>query len=366
MRWPAALVAAGLALSGALTGCTPTGSAAGRDTVAIVMPALEGRFQDVADELRAQAEQAGYAVVVRGTDGDIPAQVTTVSDLLDEGVAALIVWPIDQTSLVPVIDAAPEGTTVVSMGTLVRDTARLDAHVGFDAREAGVVQAGLLLEGLGLTGDDRTPPHGPPYRIELVAGSPEDQRTEPAYDGAMEVLGPYLRSGDLVVGSGQTALDDVTTLRGSGATAASRLRDILHGSYAGALPDAVLATSDELARGVAGVLLDAGAVPGAGFPVVTGRGCELRSLAALADGRQYASLLEDPRALAGAAMRVLRQGATAAGDVTVDAGAGAVPAVLVAGVPVRAADIDDVVVGSGYWSRARVDDAIAEFGFSVP
>ena len=35
---------------------------------------------------------------------------------------------------------------------------------------------------------------------------------------------------------------------------------------------------------------------------------------------------------------------------------------LVTGEPVRAADIDEVVVGSGYWSRQRLDEAVAEYG----
>lgn len=378
MRRLAAVLAAGAVLTGALAGCTAAPPNAGPGTLAIVMPALEGRFQDVADALRADAQKAGYTVDVRGTDGDIPAQVTTVQEFLDEGVAALVVWPIDQSSLVPVIDEAPEGTAVVSMGTLVRDTARLDAHVGFDAHAAGAVQAQLLLQGLGLVpipdaappptatpAPSATPASGP-FRIELVAGSPDDPRTAPAYTGAMAVLEPYLDAGTLVVGSGETELSQVTTLRGSDATAAERLTGIIADHYAGAVPDAVLATSDELARGAAAALLDAGAVPGDGFPVVTGRGCELRSLAALVDGRQYASVLEDPRALAAAAMRVLRDGAAAAGGATIDNGAGDIPAVLVAGVPVRADDIDELVVGSGYWSRERVDDAIAEFGLSAP
>lgn len=374
MRSLLALLVAGAVLAGlALSGCTGSPAGAGPGTLAIVMPALEGRFQDVADALRAEAEEAGYTVEVRGTDGDIPAQVTTVQEFLDDGVEALVVWPIDQTSLVPVVDEAPEGTAVISMGVLVRDTARLDAHVGFDAGAAGAAQAQLLLEGLGLLPgpDAATPapsatPASGPFRIELVAGSPDDQRTAPAYAGAMSVLEPYLDAGTLRIGSGETELSQVTTLRGSDATAAERLTGIIAEHYAGAVPDAVLATSDELARGVATALLDAGAVPGEGFPVVTGRGCELRSLAALVDGRQYASLLEDPRALADAAMRVLRDGAAAAGGATIDNGAGAIPAVLVAGVPVRAGDIDEVVVGSGYWSRDRVDEAIDEFGLPAP
>jgi hypothetical protein len=29
---------------------------------------------------------------------------------------------------------------------------------------------------------------------------------------------------------------------------------------------------------------------------------------------------------------------------------------------VLAADIDDLLVGTGYWTRAQVDDAVAEYG----
>ena len=371
LRRPAiALAVAVVAL--ALGGCTPADPVADPGRLVIVMPALEGRFADVADDLRDLAESARYEVEVHGTDGDIPAQVTTVAQALDEHVAALVVWPIDATSLTPVIDGASDDTIVVSMGTLVRDTARLDAHAGFDAYGAGLTQATLLLEGLGLVDEQGAPvADGPtgPFRIELVVGSVDDERTEPSYDGAMSVLAPYLASGVLVVGSGEYALADVMTLRGNGDAAASRLTRVIRDSYAGEVPDAVLATSDELARSVSAALLEAGALRGEAFPVVTGRGCELRSLAALLDGRQHSSLLEDPRYLASAAMAFLLAergvdggGTVVTAGVTVANGAGDIPAMLVTGEPVRQTDIDEVVVGSGYWSRQRLDEAVAEYG----
>jgi putative multiple sugar transport system substrate-binding protein len=266
---------------------------------------------------------------------------------------------------------------VLSIGEVVRDSARLDAHVGFDAFGAGETQATMLLDGLGLSerpgsAEADSAGHGP-FRIELVAGSPEDPDTGPAYQGAMSVLKPFLDAGTLVIGSGETALDDVTTLRGNAATASSRVTRILHDAYAGGFPDAVLATSDELARGVAAALLDAGAIPGDGFPVITGRGCQLRSLAALVDGRQYSSLLEDPRSLASAALAYIIServaaggGSVVTGGRTIDNGAAQIPAALVTGDAVRVDDIDAVVVASGYWSRSRVDEAIAEFGLPTP
>ena len=354
-----ALAAAVLAV--ALTGCAP--GADDRDTLAIVVPALDGRFAQVADVIRAAAEDSGYRVEVVGTDGDIPAQVMTVSDLLAQPVDALAIWPIDRTSLTPVLDAAPAGTRIVSVGSLVRDTARIDAFVGFDPAAAGALQATALLQGVGILDEAGSPAAeqpGDPVRIELFAGSPEGARTEPAFAGAMSVLEPYLASGRVVVGSGQDALAEVTTLRGDESAAADRMAALLHQFYPDAPPDAVLAPEDGIARGVAAALIGVGAAPGEAFPVVTGRGAQLRSIAALMDGRQWMTVLEDPRVLAAQVVRLLD--GPAPPELSVDNGAAPIPAVLVAGVPVRAGDIDELVIGGGYWSRERVEQALAEYG----
>jgi putative multiple sugar transport system substrate-binding protein len=346
-----------------LSGCTGEPAA---PAVAIALPDDGGRWEDVAEILTESLTGAGYRVQLRTAGGDIPTQVRQVGELLDAAPSALIVAPLDASSLTPVLDAASPGTEVVSFATLVRDTGAVDGFVGFDAAVEGYLQAQDVVHGLGLDAGAAGP-----FRIELFAGSVDDERAEPAYAAAMSVLQPYLTSGVLVVGSGETTLDQVTTLRGNAATAASRLTRILHETYAAGFPDAVLAPSDSIARGVAGVLLDAGAVAGEGFPVVTGRGAELRSIVALLDGRQYSTVLEDPRLLAvEAANRVIDAlGATgvppatdAPGASGVDNGARLVPASLVQPVSVRVGDIDGAVVGTGYWTRARIDDAVREFG----
>jgi putative multiple sugar transport system substrate-binding protein len=274
----------------------------------------------------------------------------------------------------------------VALGTLVRDTGAVDRLVAFDAAVEGFLQATALLQGLGLVDDSGSAaadaPPGP-FRVELFAGSVDDERTEPSFAAAMSVLQPYLDAGTLVVASGETALDQATTLRGNGATAASRLSRILRDFYAAsdeaaqsgdrAWPDGILAPSDAIARAAAEVLAAAGAVAGEDFPVLTGRGAELRSVVGLLDGIQYATLLEDPRLLASeAADRVidaLRTGpagipepSAAPPGPAVDNGARQVPASLVQPQSVRADDIDALVIGSGYWTQARLDDAVAEFG----
>jgi len=352
-----------------LGGCAP---APADEVVAIALPSAEGRWGDVADTLTDGLADAGFRVDLRIADGDIPSQVRQVRELLDAAPVALIIAPVDTGSLTAVLDDSDPGVVVVSYGTLIRDTAAVDRYVASDAGAAGYLQGVALLQGLGLVDDAGEPvPDAPrgPFRIELFAGSTDDPATRPRLAGSLAALQPYLDSRVLRIGSGETALDQVATLRGNGATAASRLTRIIREVYDGSWPDAVLAPSDEIARAVAGSLSDAGAVPGDGFPVVTGGGAELRSLAALTDGRQYATLLIDPRDVARAAVAAvtrLAKPTPAPGQFTVQNGARAVPAALIPPDAVRAGDIDSVVVGSGYWSAARVAEAIAEFALPAP
>ena len=375
MRRPAAAALAVVILAAGLAACT---SAPSEPVVAVALPSSGGRWDDVADVLRARLTGAGYRVEVRQAADDIPTQVKQGSELLGLHPDALIVAPVDTSSLTAPLDAADPDVEVVTLGTLVRDTGAVDRLVTFDPGAEGFLQATALLQGLGLVDDAGAAlPGAPagPFRIELFAGSPDEERTEPAFAAAISVLQPYLDRGILSVGSGEVSLDQVTTLRGNADTAASRLTRILHDDYAEGWPDAVLTPSDPIARGVAGVLLDAGAVAGETFPVLSGRGAELRSLAALADGRQYATLLEDPRLLAGEAADrvidllaadpgVLPDPTTAPPGSSIDNGARLGPASLLQPVSVREGDVDELVVGSGYWSRGRLDRAIAEYGLA--
>jgi putative multiple sugar transport system substrate-binding protein len=369
MRRPAAVALAVALTAGTLSGCAPPDPV---HVVAVALPRDDGRWANVVGVLRATLGAAGFTVDVRSADDDIPTQVAQVRDLLKATPDALVVAPVDAGSLTPVLDAAPDRVHVVTLGELVRDTAAVDGYVGFDAAAEGFLQATALLNGLGIDDGSSPQPRGP-FRIELFAGSPDDSRTEPAFAGAMAALAPYLDRGTLVIGSGEDSLDEVATLRGNPGTAKSRLTRMLRDTYGTGWPDAVLAPSDQIARALSGTLLQAGAVAGADFPVVTGRGAELRSLVALLDGRQYATLLEDPRALAQEAADSILAALAADPDVlpdpsvappgtSIDNGARLVPASLLQPVVVRAGDIDDLVVGSGYWTRARLDAAIAEFG----
>jgi putative multiple sugar transport system substrate-binding protein len=365
MRRPAAAALAVALEVALLTGCAaPTAE----PVVGIALPSDAGRWARVAEVLQERIEDAGYPVELRVASDDIPTQVQQVSELLALEPLAIVVAPVDGSSLTPVLDAADPDIEVLTLDGLVRDTGAVDDHVAFDPAAGGFQQALSLLQGLGLVDEAGAAlPEAPPgpFRIELFLNSPDNATSEPAYAAAMSALEPFLDSGVLIAGSGETGFGEVTTLRGDPEVAAARLTEILQDSYPEGPPDAVLAATDRIARAITGVLLGAGAVPGDDFPIVTGRGTELESLAAMNAGAQYSTLLEDPRALAEAAAdRLLAalDGTTTPGQTTtVDNGARAVPATLLSPVAVRSGDIDTLVVGSGYWSRSRIDEAIAAY-----
>ncbi|MEO7895739.1 MAG: substrate-binding domain-containing protein, partial [Pseudolysinimonas sp.] len=202
--------------------------------MAIALPSDEGRWDEVAGVLSDRLADAGYAVDLRVAGDDIPTQVRQLEQLLAVSPVAVIVAPVDATSLTTVLDRAPAETEILALGTLVRDTGAVDRLVAFDAGVEGYLQATSLLEGLGLLDATGAPVAGAPagpFRIELFAGSVDDERTEPSFAAAMSVLQPYLAAGTLVVGSGEATLDQATTLRGNAATAASRLTRLLHDFY---------------------------------------------------------------------------------------------------------------------------------------
>ena len=118
----------------------------------------------------------------------------------------------------------------------------------------------------------------------------------------MALLQPYLDDGKLVVPSGQTKLDRITTLRWDGPTAQRRMSGILAKSYGGRTVDAVLSPYDGISRGVLSALKSAGyGSGGRPLPVITGQDAELDSVKSIIAGQQSQTVYKDVRHLAQAA-----------------------------------------------------------------
>src|SRR3984885_13911774 len=201
--------------------------AQGKPSIGIAMPTKSSaRWMEDRNNIVKVLKERGYGTDLQYAEDDIPNQLSQVENMVTKGAKVLVIAAIDGTTLSDVLkQAKANGITVIAYDRLIRGTPNVDYYATFDNFQVGVLQAQSIEQGLGLK-DGKGP-----FNIELFGGSPDDNNAYFFYDGAMSVLKPYIDGGKLVVASGQTGMDKVATLRWDGATAQSRMDNLLSAFY---------------------------------------------------------------------------------------------------------------------------------------
>ncbi|WP_407564625.1 multiple monosaccharide ABC transporter substrate-binding protein [Streptomyces sp. 184] len=321
-------------------------------TIGIAMPTKSSeRWIADGENMVAEFEAAGYDTDLQYGEDKVENQVSQIDNMITKGVDALVVAAIDNTSLTEVLaDAKEADIPVIAYDRLILETENVDYYASFDNERVGRLQGQYIVDALELEADK-----GAKFNIELFAGSPDDNNTRYFFDGAMGVLQPYLDSGQLTVRSGQTKLNQVTTLRWDGAAAQKRMDDLLSGNYGGGnAVDAVLSPYDGISIGVLSALKSAGYGSGdKELPVVTGQDAELASVKSIIAGEQTQTVYKDMRKLAKQAVQmtdaVLTGGKPEVNDTeTYDNGVKVVPSFLLDPVSIDKSNTD-LLVEEGFY-----------------
>ncbi len=343
-----------------------TDAAAASDTLIGVSMPTETSERWIADgnAVKSGLEDLGYKVDLEYAGDDIPTQSQQIDKMILNGSKVLIIAAIDGTALSTQLEAAAgKGIKVISYDRLIRDSANVDFYVTFDNYKVGVQQATSLLVGLGLLKEDGSKGTAAgPFNIELFAGSLDDNNASFFFNGAIDTLKPFIDAGTLTVKSGQTAIEQVATLRWAQEVAQARMDSLLTSTYAdGTKIDGVLSPYDGISRGIITSLQNGGysGTVGNGFPVVTGQDSEIASVKLIADGVQFASIFKDTRKLAAQAILVtqayLDGTEPEANDTkTYNNGVKVVPSFLLDSDIVYADTITSLLVDSGYWTADQV------------
>src|SRR3954454_22721536 len=347
-----------LALAGAATmAAGVTASAQDKATVGIAMPTKSSaRWIDDGNNMVKVLKERGYNTDLQYAEDDIPNQLSQVENMVTKGAKALVIAAVDGTTLSDVLkQAKAKGITVIAYHRLIPGTPHVDYYATFDNSQVGVLQAESIVQGLGLK-DGKGP-----FNIELFGGSPDDNNAYFFYNGAMSVLQPYIDKGKLVVGSGQTGMDKVSTLRWDGATAQARMDNLLSAFYGRKRVDAVLSPYDGLSIGILsslrGVGYGSGSTP---MPIVTGQDAEVPSIKSMLRGEQYSTIFKDTRDLARVTADMV-DAALSGKEVTVNDsktynnGVKVVPSYLLKPVVVDKSNWEKVLVESGYYKKSQFD-----------
>ncbi|MFW6724257.1 multiple monosaccharide ABC transporter substrate-binding protein [Streptomyces sp. MAR4 CNY-716] len=320
-------------------------------TIGIAMPTKSSeRWIADGENIVKEFEAAGYETDLQFGEDKVENQVAQIDNMITKGVDALVVAAIDNTSLTEVLaDAKEADIPVIAYDRLILQTENVDYYASFDNERVGKLQGQYIVDALELEEDK-----GEKFNIELFAGSPDDNNTRYFFNGAMSVLQPYLDSGQLTVRSGQTKLNQVTTLRWDGAAAQKRMDDLLSGNYGGEDVDAVLSPYDGISIGVLSALKSAGyGSGGKELPVVTGQDAELASVKSIIAGEQTQTVYKDMRKLAKQAVQmtdaVLTGGKPEVNDTeTYDNGVKVVPSFLLDPVSIDRTNTD-LLVEEGFY-----------------
>ncbi|MFI8966178.1 multiple monosaccharide ABC transporter substrate-binding protein [Streptomyces sp. NPDC053493] len=342
-----------------LTACGQNSEGGGKEskdkkdvTIGIAMPTKSSE-RWIADgrNMTASLQKAGFSTTLQYGEDDPDQQVAQIENMITQGVDALVVAAINGEALSNVLQQAADAhIPVISYDRLILGSPHVDYYASFDNEKVGELQATYIVQKLGLKAGAKKGP----FNIELFAGSNDDNNTKYFFDGAMKVLKPYLDNKQLVVRSGQTRLNQVTTLRWDGGTAQKRMDDLLTSSYATTRVDAVLSPYDGISIGILSALKSddygSAAKP---LPVVTGQDAEVASVKSIIAGQQAQTVYKDTRALAQVAADMVT--AVLAGkkprindDTTYDNGKKVVPAFLLPPVSVDKSNYQKVLVDSGY------------------
>lgn len=323
-------------------------------TVGILMPTKEQTIWSIQGErLVAGFEDAGYATMIEYAEDDSSRQATQIENMVTKGVDVLVIAAVDSAALTDSCEKAKAaGCIIIADDRLITNTDAVDYYVTFDLLKMGNLQGQYIVDTLDLDNASES------FTLEIFSGSQDDANAPMFYQGAMEVLQPYLDEGKLVVKSGQTEYAQTAIQSWDSSKAQSRMDNLLSGFYADDNLDAVLVAADCLALGVISSLESMGYGTDAHpYPIMTGQDAELAAVKNIKAGKQSMTAFLDANELVKIIVPLVNDlvaGNEPEASDTYDNGVKEVPAQTYSPYLISAENVD-YLVEVGFYTEAEVN-----------
>ena len=269
--------------------------------VGVSMPTKDlQRWNQDGENMQKLLEEAGYEVDLQFASNDVQQQLNQVTNMINNGCEVVVIAAIEGSSLGSALDLAKEkGIPVIAYDRLLMDSDAVSYYATFDNYMVGTKQGTYIKEALDLDNAEG------PFALEVTAGDPGDNNARYFYQGAIDVLQPYLDAGKLTVKSGQLDFTDVATPTWKTEVAQTRADGILASYYSdGSSIDAWLCSNDSTALGVTNAL---DANYDGEWPIITGQDCDISNVKNMIAGKQSMSVFKDTRTLAAQVVKMVGQ-----------------------------------------------------------
>ena len=179
--------------------------------VGVSMPTKDlQRWNQDGANMQAELEAAGYEVDLQYASNDVQTQVSQVENMIASGANVLVIAAIEGSSLGEALDMAKESNIpVIAYDRLIMNSDAVSYYATFDNYMVGTKQGEYVRDQLDLDNA------AGPFNIEFTAGDPADNNAGFFFNGAYDVLKPYIDNGTLVVPSGSYGLHGRTCRCGS-------------------------------------------------------------------------------------------------------------------------------------------------------
>ena len=274
---------------------------AGSGKVGISMPTRDlQRWNLDGANMQKELEAGGYTVDLQYASNDVQTQISQIENMISDGCDVLIIAAIEGTSLQAVVDKAKANDIpVISYDRLLMYSDGVSYYATFDNYAVGTVQGKYVESALGLDSGKG------PFNIEFTAGDSEDYNADYFFQGAYDVLKPYIDNGQLKVLSGETTFKEVATEWWATENAQARAEKIISSFYSGTNDiDVWLCSNDSTALGVANALSSS---YNGSYPIITGQDCDIAAVKNILAGKQSMSIFKDTRTLASQTVKMATQ-----------------------------------------------------------
>ncbi len=104
-------------------------------------------FETLGESIQTSLEEQGDRLMTKDPEADSDTQISQIQEMIDAGVDAVFLCPVDWEEITPALEALDEADIpVINLDTEVKEMDYIDAFVGSDNRNAGYVCGQDLLE----------------------------------------------------------------------------------------------------------------------------------------------------------------------------------------------------------------------------
>lgn len=240
--------------------------------------------------LSEQLKNDGCETVVSYAKKSSTQQIADIRHMLSEKTDLLVISPVDTKALSDTLSAAKQaGVPVINTDNLIEKTDAVSCFISYDNYSIGKTIGEYVLNDYNLKKAGSRE-----YNVEFSAENPEASSSHATYNGAWDVLNPYIDQGKIKIQSGQNSYGLASEMSKTADDITGRMQNIVDAYYPkGTVLNAIVCL-DDLNAVACQKAVESDYWDLKDYPLITGQHADDAALKNVMDGKQGMTLFLSP------------------------------------------------------------------------